>query len=123
MRVTSIIFGVILTSVCIASIDRWGQQFLIDLISTVFLTKKEMSLSNNTRNLNFPNDFSFGVSSSAFQIEGGWNEDGKSPSIWDTFTHQYPERIVDGLSADIGPNSYQIFNEDINALKFVGVNF
>jgi beta-glucosidase len=43
----------------------------------------------------FPKDFVWGVATSAFQIEGAAAEDGKGPSIWDTFCRQ-PGAIADG---------------------------
>lgn len=69
----------------------------------------------------FPDDFLFGTATAAFQIEGAWNVDGKGPSIWDTFTHDYPNLIADHSNADIGPNSYYLFGEDIKAMKALGV--
>ena len=53
---------------------------------------------------------------------GAWNEDGKGPSIWDTLTHNHPELIADHLTADIGPDSYHHYKDDIEALKQVGVS-
>ncbi|KAF5191302.1 Beta-glucosidase, partial [Thalictrum thalictroides] len=38
----------------------------------------------------FPKDFVFGTSSSSYQYEGAYNEDGRGPSIWDTYTHDHP---------------------------------
>lgn len=70
----------------------------------------------------FPANFSIGVSTSAYQIEGGWNADGKSPSTWDTFVHDHPELITDGSNADVGPDSYHHFADDVAAVNLVGVN-
>lgn len=71
--------------------------------------------------VSFPPDFKFGVSTSAYQIEGAWNEDGKSPSVWDTFTHDHPELIAGGVNNDVGPDSYHLYNDDIDAINHVGV--
>jgi beta-glucosidase/6-phospho-beta-glucosidase/beta-galactosidase len=57
------------------------------------------------------------------QIEGGWREDGKGPSIWDTLTHEHPDLIADHSTADVGADSYHFYGKDIEALKFVGVKF
>lgn len=69
----------------------------------------------------FPDEFLFGAATAAFQIEGAWNEDGKGPSIWDQMTHDHPEKIVDRSNADVGPDSYHLYEEDIRALKETGV--
>jgi hypothetical protein len=71
----------------------------------------------------FPDDFIFSISTSAYQVEGAWNEDGKSPSTWDTFVHQHPKMISDETNADVGSNSYYLFDDDIDSLNSVGVSF
>lgn len=76
--------------------------------------------SNQTNR--FPNGFLFGASSSAYQIEGGWNADGKGPSIWDEFVHLHPERIADHQNADVGANSYKFYRDDIAAVKNMNVS-
>ncbi|NXC28283.1 LPH hydrolase, partial [Campylorhamphus procurvoides] len=68
----------------------------------------------------FPEDFTWGVSSSAYQIEGGWDADGKGPSIWDNFTH-VPGNIKNGDTGDIACDSYHKVEEDIYLLRALGV--
>ena len=76
---------------------------------------------NDEKSRRFPDDFMFGVATAAYQIEGAWNVDGKGPSIWDEFTHSHPEKIADQQNADVGPNSYGYYLDDIAAVKNLSV--
>ncbi|KAL1345213.1 hypothetical protein AAHE18_08G101800 [Arachis hypogaea] len=49
----------------------------------------------------FPPGFIFGASSASYQYEGAAFEGGKGLSIWDTFTHKYPEKIEDRSNGDV----------------------
>ncbi|KAK7499145.1 hypothetical protein BaRGS_00009692 [Batillaria attramentaria] len=68
----------------------------------------------------FPDDFMWGTATSAYQVEGAWNEDGKGPSIWDTFAHE-TNRIADGQTGDVACDSYHKIDEDVQMLKDLGV--
>ncbi|MGP3968345.1 GH1 family beta-glucosidase [Streptomyces sp. 6N223] len=68
----------------------------------------------------FPSDFLFGTATSAFQIEGAWNEDGKGPSIWDTFGHT-PGKVYRDVPADVAADHYHRYREDIALLRELGV--
>uniref|UniRef100_A0A669DK22 Lactase n=1 Tax=Oreochromis niloticus TaxID=8128 RepID=A0A669DK22_ORENI len=68
----------------------------------------------------FPEGFSWGISSSAYQIEGGWNADGKGPSIWDTFT-QTTDSIPDNANGNVACDSYNRLNEDLYMLRALRV--
>ncbi|CAN4110427.1 unnamed protein product [Withania somnifera] len=70
----------------------------------------------------FPPDFIFGTGSSAYQYEGVANGDGKGPSIWDFFTHKYPERIIDGSNGDVAVDFYHQYKEDIKLMKLQRLN-
>ncbi|WP_158879864.1 GH1 family beta-glucosidase [Amycolatopsis anabasis] len=71
-------------------------------------------------NLIFPHDFVWGVSTSAFQIEGATNEGGRGPSIWDTFTAT-PGKIARGEHARVAADHYHRFREDVALLSELGV--
>ncbi|XP_055842669.1 myrosinase 1-like [Episyrphus balteatus] len=70
----------------------------------------------------FPPNFSFGVATAAYQIEGSWNADGKGPSIWDDLVHNNPEKVEDGTNGDTAADSYRLFDLDLQALKYLKVN-
>lgn len=72
--------------------------------------------------IELPSDFIFSTSTSAYQVEGGWNADGKSPSVWDTFTHNNPDKIADHSNGDVSVDSYHLYKKDVAALKEVGVS-
>jgi beta-glucosidase len=70
--------------------------------------------------ITFPKDFIWGCSTSAYQIEGAWNEDGKGPSIWDAFTHT-AGKIADGTNGDIAADHYHRYKEDIALMAEMGL--
>jgi beta-glucosidase len=68
----------------------------------------------------FPQNFLWGVSTSAYQIEGGYKSDGKGESIWDQFSH-LPGNIVNNDNGDVACNHYHLFEKDIMLMKEMGV--
>lgn len=69
----------------------------------------------------FPDGFYWGTATSAYQIEGGWNEDGKGVSIWDTFAHT-PGKIRNGDTGDVACDHYHRYAEDVALMRSIGAN-
>ncbi|HEY7428690.1 MAG TPA: GH1 family beta-glucosidase [Gemmataceae bacterium] len=67
----------------------------------------------------FPMGFLWGTATSAYQIEGAVNEDGRGVSIWDTFAHT-PGKIKDGTNGDVAVDHYHRYKEDVQLLKAMG---
>src|SRR5258708_1290732 len=67
----------------------------------------------------FPNGFLWGTATSAYQIEGAVNEDGRGSSIWDSFAHT-PGKIMDRSNADRANDHYHRYKEDVALIKALG---
>ncbi len=67
-----------------------------------------------------PPGFTLGVATSAYQVEGAADEDGRGPSIWDTFSHK-PGGTADGSTGDVAADHYHRLPEDIALLSRLGV--
>ena len=69
----------------------------------------------------FPSDFVWGTATAAYQIEGAVTEDGRGPSIWDTFSHT-PGKISDGSTGDVADDHYHRYAEDVAIMAGLGMN-
>ena len=67
----------------------------------------------------FPRNFLWGTATSAYQIEGAVNEDGRGPSIWDRFAHT-PGTIDDNSNADVASDHYHLYRQDVQLMKALG---
>ncbi|KAL5856967.1 hypothetical protein ACOSQ3_004425 [Xanthoceras sorbifolium] len=64
----------------------------------------------------FPEGFVFGTATSAYQVEGMTDKDGRGPSIWDHFVHT-PGNIAGNATADVTVDQYHKYKEDIDLMK------
>ena len=73
-----------------------------------------------TTQFQFPADFIWGASTSAYQIEGAPLEDGAGPSIWQRFAHT-PGMIANGENGDIACDHYHRYKDDVQLMKKLGL--
>ena len=66
--------------------------------------------------LEFGDGFAWGVATSAYQIEGAWNQDDRGESIWSRYAHS-PYHIPSGENADIAVDHYQRMTDDVALMK------
>jgi beta-glucosidase len=68
----------------------------------------------------FPDGFVFGTATASYQIEGAVAEDGRSESIWDTFSHT-PGKTANGDTGDVADDHYHRYREDVELMASLGV--
>src|SRR5262249_30564143 len=67
----------------------------------------------------FPAGFLWGTATAAYQVEGAVSEDGRGPSIWDTFTH-VPGKIRNDDNGDIANDHYHRYRDDVRSMRALG---
>ncbi|MGL1892237.1 MAG: GH1 family beta-glucosidase [Spirochaetaceae bacterium] len=73
-----------------------------------------------SKSYKMPKDFLWGCSTSAYQVEGAVNIDGRGKSIWDTFSH-IPGKIKSDHNGDISCDQYNLYKDDIVLMKNMGL--
>jgi len=70
--------------------------------------------------LHFPDGFLWGAATSAYQIEGAWDEDGKGESIWDRFAHRR-YNVANGDTGDAACDHYHRMPQDVALMRELGL--
>ncbi|MEW9529962.1 GH1 family beta-glucosidase [Microbispora sp. NPDC049125] len=70
--------------------------------------------------ISFPDDFLWGAATASYQIEGAVDEDGRVPSIWDTFSHT-PGKVAGGQTGDVACDHYHRYADDVELMAWLGL--
>src|SRR5271168_253414 len=81
--------------------------------------QKALAAVGKPKLLEFPKGFLWGCATASYQIEGAAAEDGRKPSIWDTFSHT-PGKTHNGDTGDIADDSYHLYKQDTQLIKNLG---
>ncbi len=84
---------------------------------TITSTQEQLA---GTAALRFPAGFRWGAATASYQIEGAATEDGRMPSIWDTFART-PGRVFEGHSGDVACDHYHRYREDVALMAQLGL--
>ncbi len=68
----------------------------------------------------FPERFLWGTATASYQVEGAVREDGRGPSVWDTFSHT-PGKTAKGATGDVADDHYHLYKKDVQLMKSLGV--
>ncbi|CAI0467647.1 unnamed protein product [Linum tenue] len=91
----------------------WWRLLVVLAVADVGLAIDEYSRAD------FPDGFIFGAGTSAYQVEGAANQDGRSPSVWDTFAHG---GFAGGPTGDIAVDQYHKYKEDVQLMAEMGLD-
>ncbi|MGL5929827.1 MAG: family 1 glycosylhydrolase, partial [Dermatophilaceae bacterium] len=69
----------------------------------------------------FPPGFLWGAATASYQIEGAHDEDGRAPSIWDTFAHT-PGKVANGDTGDVACDHYHRMPSDVALMAELGLD-
>lgn len=69
----------------------------------------------------FPPGFVFGSATASYQVEGAVDQDGRTPSIWDTFART-PGKVLGGDTGDVACDQYHQYPTDIAVMKQIGLS-
>ena len=78
------------------------------------------ALSPSQAALQFPASFLWGAATAAYQVEGAVSEDGRTPSIWDVFSHT-PGKVAGGDTGDVAADHYHRYKEDVALMRELGI--
>ena len=70
--------------------------------------------------MSFPKDFVWGTATAAYQVEGAYKEDGRGPSIWDTFC-SIPGNVKYGHTGKQASDQFHRYKEDVKLMKECGI--
>ncbi|WOK96117.1 beta-glucosidase 22-like [Canna indica] len=88
----------------------WDQELCYGQIHDVYKYSRD----------DFPAGFIFGAGTSAYQVEGAAAEDGRTPSVWDTFTHA--GGMLDKSTGDVASDGYHKYKEDVKLAADTGLD-
>jgi beta-glucosidase len=76
--------------------------------------------AESAADVRFPAGFVWGAATAAYQIEGSTGDDGRGPSIWDTFSRT-PGCVADGHTGDVACDHYRRYREDVALMSELGL--